>query len=117
MRRVFLFITAALLCGFGGMFGSIAGHGLAHDPGLIFGGVIGVLIAAYVTVWLAAAARWITREQRRSTLVGTAVGSVIASLIATHTLSSPVGPILSTLLAGVGALLGIRDPSRIDSHE
>ena len=67
MRRVFLFITAALLCGFGGMFGSIAGHGIAHDPGLIFGGVIGVLIAAYVTVWLAAAARWITREQRRST--------------------------------------------------
>ena len=111
MRRVFLFITAMLLCGLGGMFGSIAGHGIADDIGLIFGGVIGVLIAAVVTVWLATAARWISRQQRNSTLIGTAVGSVLASLIATHTLSSPVGPILSTLLAGAGALLGSRDTS------
>jgi hypothetical protein len=112
MRRAFLFITAMILCGLGGMFGSIAGHGIAHDPGLIFGGVIGVLIAAFVTVWLATAARWITPEQRKSTLIWTALGSVIASLIATHTLSSPVGPILSTLLAGVGALFGSRNITR-----
>ena len=112
MRRVFLFITAMILCGLGGMFGSIAGHGVADDQGLIFGGVIGVLLAACVTVWLATAARWITAEQRKSTLIWTAVGSVIASLIATHTLSSPVGPILSTLLAGAGALFGSRDTSR-----
>jgi hypothetical protein len=112
MRRVLLFITATILCGLGGMFGSMAGHGVADDPGLIFGGVIGVVIAALVTVWLASAARWITPEQRKSTLIWTAVGSVIASLIATHTLSSPVGPILSTLLAGVGALLGSRNTAR-----
>ena len=106
MRRVFLFITAMILCGLGGMFGSIGGHGVGDDIGLIFGGVIGVLIAAVVTVWLATAARWITPDQRKSTLIGTAVGSVVASLIATHTLSSPIGPILSTLLAGIGALVG-----------
>jgi hypothetical protein len=108
MRRVFLFITAALLCGVGGMFGSIAGHGVADDPGLIAGGVVGVLITSALTGWIAAAAKWITVEQRSRTIVWTSIGSVLASLIATHTLSSPIGPILSTVLAGFGALYGSR---------
>jgi len=96
MRRVFLFLTAMILCGLGGMFGSMAGHGVADDAGLIAGGIVGVLVAAVVTAWLATAARWISVEQRARTLRWTAAASVVASLIATHTLSSPVGPIAST---------------------
>lgn len=111
MRRSFLFITAALLCGVGGMLGSMAGHGIAHDPGLIAGGVLGVLITSVLTGWIATAAKWITVEQRSRTIIWTSIGSVLASLIATHTLSSPVGPILSTALAGIGALYGSRPSS------
>lgn len=111
MRRSFLFITAALLCGAGGMLGSMAGHGIAHDPGLIAGGVLGVLITSVLTGWIATAAKWITVEQRSRTIIWTSIGSVLASLIATHTLSSPVGPILSTALAGIGALYGSRPSS------
>ena len=111
MRRVFLFITAMVLCGLGGMGGSMLGHGIADEIGLIFGGVIGVLVTAVITGWLATAARWITAEQTKRTIIWTAVGSVIASLIATHSLSSPAGPILSTTLAGIGALFGSREKS------
>lgn len=111
MRRVFLFITAMILCGLGGMGGSMLGHGIADDVGLIFGGVIGVLITAVATGYLASAARWISVEQRKRTIIWTAAGSVIASLIATHSLSNPVGPILSTMLAGIGALIGSRENS------
>ena len=93
------------------MSGSIAGHGAAGDIGLIVGGVLGVLITSVATGWLAAAARWITVEQRTRTIAWTAAGSVIASLIATHTLSSPVGPIVSTVLAGLGALYGSKPTS------
>jgi hypothetical protein len=93
------------------MFGSIAGHGIADDLGLVFGGVLGVLIASAVTGWIAAAAKWITVEQRTRTITWTAVGSVIASLIATHSLSSPIGPVVSTVLAGFGALYGSKPPS------
>ena len=93
------------------MFGSIAGHGIADDVGLIFGGVLGVLITSVVTGWLATAAKWIAVEQRTRTIAWTAAGSVIASLIATHTLSSPIGPIVSTVLAGFGALYGSKTTS------
>jgi hypothetical protein len=93
------------------MFGSIAGHGVADDAGLIFGGVLGVLITSFLTGWLAVAAKWITVEQRRRTITWTAAGSVVASLIATHTLSSPIGPIVSTVLAGFGALYGSKPAS------
>jgi hypothetical protein len=42
------------------------------------------------------------------TRIGTGVGFLIAALIATNTLSSPIGPVASTLLIGAGAVLGVR---------
>ena len=38
--------------------------------------------------------------------IGTAVGFLLAAIIAIKTISSPIGPIASTLLIGLGATIG-----------
>lgn len=87
------------------MLGSIVG-GAAGKPGLFAGGVIGGLAGAIVSTVVARRMQWIHPEAARATAVGTAVGFLAAAAVATQTLSSPVGPILSTSLIGAGALIG-----------
>ena len=107
VRRVWLFVSTCALGGFGGAAGSILGHALGPRglyAGGVVGGLVGVAVAARLGVWR----RWITRAQLAPTALGGAVGFLAAALIAVNTLSSPVGPALSTVLVGTGALLGAR---------
>ena len=104
---VLLFFTAIVLGGLGGALGSIVGNALGKT-GLFAGGVIGGLLAATATGLVAAARGWVQRAKWSRVALGTAVGFLLAAAIAVNTLSSPVGPILSTILIGAGALLGAR---------
>jgi uncharacterized membrane protein YccC len=63
-----------------------------------------VFVAAYIAVGRG----WIGRAQRFWTVIGGLLGFGVAALVTLTTLSSPVGPILSTLLIGTGAVLGAR---------
>ena len=63
---------------------------------------------APVTAIAARWRRWIAARQVRATALGAAIGFLMAATIAVNTLSSPVGPVLSTLLIGAGALIGAR---------
>ena len=107
MNRIFLFVTAVISAGFFAATGSMVGH-LGGSQGLMAGGVIGgllgVMLAARIAVWR----RWIARSDFRAVTLGGAVGFLLAAFIAVRTLSSPVGPVLSTLLVGVGALAGLQ---------
>ncbi len=105
MARLKLFVTACFLGGLGGAAGSMLGHGFG-SRGLLVGALVGGLLAALLVARLAAWRQWIRRPATTGTAVGAAVGFLAAAAIATHTLSSPVGPIASTLLIGVGAVLG-----------
>ncbi len=105
MRRIFLFITATILSGGAAMGGSITGAAVGKK-GLWIGGIVGGLVGASISSWLAAKLGWIAPSQRARTTLGTAIGFLIAATIAVNTLSSPVGPIASTLLAGLGAVIG-----------
>lgn len=105
MGRVFLFFAAIILCGIGGAGGSIIGNAFGKT-GLWVGGIVGGLAAASISSWIAAKAGWILPRQRARTTVGTALGFLLAAAVAVNTLSSPVGPIASTLLAGIGAVMG-----------
>ncbi len=105
MKRFLLFVLACVLPGLGGAVGSIAGHGFG-TTGLWTGGVLGGLLASLLVAWLAAKMQWIPRERQKATALGTAVGFLLAVAVAVNTLSSPVGPVLSTMLAGLGALVG-----------
>jgi fructose-specific phosphotransferase system IIC component len=103
--RVFLLLVVA--GGAGGMVGSIIGAAVGHGA-LFIGGFVGGLIASPCGAYLAARLHWIGAEEARGTALGAALGFLTAAIVAVNTLSSPVGPVLSTLLVGVGGLAGRR---------
>lgn len=105
MTRFLLFVLACVLPGLGGAVGSIAGNAFGKT-GLWTGGILGGLLASLLVAWLAAKMKWIPPEKQRATALGTAIGFLFAAAIAVNTLSSPVGPALSTMLAGLGAVVG-----------
>ena len=107
MRPIFLFVLGCILPGLGGAAGSIVGHRFGSS-GLWIGGICGGLLASAAVAGIAARARWIAPGQRRGTALGAAIGFLLAAAIAVNTLSSPIGPILSTLVAGIGTVLGSR---------
>lgn len=107
--RIALFVLACVLGGFGGAAGSIVGHAFGKT-GLWVGGIIGGLLMSIATARIAVWRRWITRSQFWPTTAGAAIGFLLAAGIAVNTLSSPIGPILSTLLIGAGALVGSMRP-------
>lgn len=101
--RVFVLLVVA--GGAGGMAGSIIGAAFGHRA-LFIGGFLGGLIASLCAAYLAARLEWIEPAETRSTALGAALGFLAAALVAVNTLSSPVGPVLSTLLVGAGGLAG-----------
>lgn len=105
--NILLFGTAVILGGLGGALGSIVGNSFGRN-GLFAGGVIGGLLAAIATGRVAAGRRWVAPSAWGRVAIGTAIGFLVAAGIAMRSLSSPVGPVLSTILIGVGALIGAR---------
>ena len=117
MNRAALFLIACALGGLGGALGSMVGHSFGK-AGLWAGGIIGGLLASVLIARIALWRRWILRSQYWPTLLGTAVGFLLACAVAVNTLSSPIGPIMSTLLIGVGAVLGsLRGTSATGLHD
>ena len=94
-----------VLGGAGGVLGSIVGNAFGRG-GLIAGGVLGGLLFVTAGGFLAERLGWIARAQRYWVIAGAVTGHGLACLVALSTLSSPVGPALSTLLIGSGAALG-----------
>jgi hypothetical protein len=105
MNRAALFLVACALGGLGGALGSMVGHSFGKG-GLWAGGILGGLLASILIARIALWRRWILRSQYWPTVLGTTVGFLLACVVVVNTLSSPIGPILSTLLIGVGAVLG-----------
>ena len=102
-----LFVLLVIAGGAGAFAGSVLGN--AFGKAGLFGGALvgGALMsagAAYLAAWL----RWIQPEERVGTACGAVAGFFAAALVAVNTLSSPVGPVISTLLTGIGGLLGRR---------
>ena len=104
-KRIALFVTASVLGGLGGFLGSVLGNALGA---LFVGGFIGGVLLAPVTGLLAARQGWIDAGRRWHVAVGAAVGFLAAATLAINTLSSPVGPLIATMLSGLGALAGAR---------
>ncbi|HUQ98456.1 MAG TPA: hypothetical protein VM166_03315 [Gemmatimonadaceae bacterium] len=111
MKRTLLFVTTMLGGGFFAALGSIVGHA-AGKTGLFVGGVIGGLFGVTIATRLAVWRRWIEPRDYYPTTFGGEIGFIVAALIAVKTLSSPVGPVLSTLLVGIGALAGLHISAR-----
>jgi hypothetical protein len=106
-RYARLFVLLVIAGGIGAFAGSVLGAAFGRR-GLFAGGYIGGVIGAVGAGWLAARLEWIQRDERAGTMAGAAIGFIVAATIAINTLSSPVGPLLSTLLIGAGGLAGQR---------
>jgi hypothetical protein len=116
MNRVALFFLACVFGGAGGALGSVVGHGFGKT-GLWAGGILGGLLASILVARIALGRRWIVRSQYWPTALGTIIGFFAACAVVVNTLSSPVGPVMSTLLIGAGAVLGsFRTPSDAEVH-
>lgn len=107
MKNVFVFLVTSFLAGLGGVLGSIVGNA-AGKTGLWIGGVVGGLIGAMAAAIVSKALGWIQPAQLRGAAIGGSLGFLAAALIAVNTLSSPIGPVASTVLAGLGAIVGAR---------
>src|SRR6185503_6823328 len=103
------------LGGAGGALGSIVGHALGRG-GLIVGAVVGGMLFVVAGGFLCERLGWIGRSQRFWTIAGAVFGFALACFVALSTLSSPVGPILSSVLIGVGALLGAKVGGSAHEH-
>jgi hypothetical protein len=104
-QRAALFLVACAIGGLGGAFGSVVGHAFGKG-GLWAGGLAGGLLASVLVARIAVWRVWIARARFWPTALGTALGFLLACAVAVNTLSSPIGPVMSTLLIGLGALLG-----------
>jgi hypothetical protein len=102
-----LFTLLVLAGGAGAFAGSILGNAFGRT-GLFAGAVIGGASASAGAAFAAAWLKWIRADERIPTACGAVVGFLAAALIAVNTLSSPVGPVISTMLTGVGGLVGLR---------
>jgi hypothetical protein len=109
MRMVKLFVLscglAGLLAALGSMVGNAAGQIFA---GGVLGGVLGSTAAAHS----ASRRGWIGRGRFPATAIGGGLGFLAAAAVAVTNLHTPVIPILSTALVGIGAIAGSRVPLR-----
>ncbi|HEV2016731.1 MAG TPA: hypothetical protein VGQ98_00355 [Gemmatimonadaceae bacterium] len=106
MKRVFLFLVSTIVTGAFAAIGSMVGHFFGSHLGVVLGGVFGGLFGAIFSVRIAVRLRWVGAEDFYPTTIGAAIGFLAAATIAVNTLSSPIGPILSSFLVGIGALIG-----------
>ncbi len=102
-----LFLVTWLLGGAGAVVGSMIGGAFGDHP-LFIGALLGGMLAIVGAVRVAESRKWIARPSRRRVTAGAILGFIVAAAIATQTLSSPIGPALSSLLIGVGAVFGNR---------
>lgn len=107
MRLLKLFLLTCGLSGLAAALGSIVGHAFG-ETGLWVGGVVGGLAGASAAARLARGRGWIAAPALPATMIGACLGFGAAAYLAVNNLSSPVVPILSTSLSGLGALLGQR---------
>ncbi len=107
MTSFALFALLVLAGGAGAFAGSVLGHAFGRT-GLFAGALIGGALASAAAAFLCATFTWIHAAERIPTAMGAVAGFFVAAVIAVNTLSSPIGPVTSALLIGIGGLLGRR---------
>jgi hypothetical protein len=105
MQRFWLFALVSGLGGLGAFLGSILGNA-AGKAGLFAGAILGGALAVTLGVRIAARFGLVPHTRIAHATLGGLGGFALAVLVAVNTLSSPIGPILSVALIGLGAIFG-----------
>jgi hypothetical protein len=107
VKRLGTFALLTIAGGLGGFLGSVLGAAFGKRA-LFIGGFAGGTILCWLAGKLAGRMGWIPSEEVNGTAIGASIGFLMAATIAVNTLSSPVGPVLSTLWVGFGGWFGGR---------
>ena len=104
-KSMLLFVLVSFIAGVGTFLGSVLGHFFGQGglyAGAMIGGIAGVALANRIAV-----KRGILGPKRFSgATIGGVLGLILAAEIATRNLSTPVIPLASILLIGLGAIFG-----------
>ena len=105
MRAFPTLLLSWLATGVAAVVGSILGNA-AGSRGLIVGAVAGGILGLLAAVVGARRFAWIPREETRGAFLGGLAGFALAIPITLTYMQTPLIPVLSCGLAGIGALLG-----------
>jgi hypothetical protein len=105
MRRIWLFLLVCVFNGALALIGSILGN-FFGKTGLFAGAVLGGLIGVALAGLAARRLRLIDEGGYTRTVIGGSIGFAVACLIATSNLHTPIIPLLSEALVGLGAVIG-----------
>lgn len=104
-KSMLLFLLVCLIAGAGTFLGSVLGHFVGKGglyAGAIIGGIAGVAAATRIAV-----KREILGTKRFwGATIGGVLGLILAAEIATRNMSTPIVPLATILLIGLGAVFG-----------
>lgn len=111
-QNITLFLIVCFLSGAGTLFGSVLGHSLGRN-GLFLGALVGGCLGVLASTWLAIRLKLIARSTYGAVAVTAMAGFILASIIAVANLHTPIIPLASIALTGLGAISGKIYVSRI----
>jgi hypothetical protein len=106
MKSLFIFLIVCASAGIVAFLGSVIGGVIGQTP-LFIGGTVGGLIGVWIGGWIAQRLRLIKEIEFKPTIIGGCIGFIIATVIALNNLHTPVIPLLSTGLTGIGSLIAV----------
>ena len=104
-KSLMLWALVSVLGGAGTFLGSVLGH-FAGKSGLYIGAMLGGVLGVYFATRIARARRILGVKRFWPGTIGGWLGLVLAAIIAVNHLNTPVIPIASVLLIGLGAAFG-----------
>jgi hypothetical protein len=111
-KNTSLFLIVCFLSGVGTLVGSVLGRSVGSN-GLFLGAIVGGSLGVLVSTRLAIRLNLIQRSTYSAVAVSGLVGFVLASIMAVTNLHTPIIPLLSVALVGLGAIVGKIYVSRI----
>lgn len=106
MKTLFIFFIICVSAGIVAFVGSVLGGVIGQTP-LFIGGILGGLIGVWIGGWLVQRLRYIKETEFKPVIIGGCIGFIIATVIALNNLHTPVIPLLSASLIGIGSLIAI----------
>ncbi len=106
LKPIPVFLATWALAGLGAVVGSILGSA-AGKTGLFAGAGVGGVFGVGAAVVVFTKLQWLASEDRGGAFVGGIVGFAVAAPFAVTNLHTPITPVLTCALGGVGLLLGV----------
>ena len=104
-KSALLFLVVCVTAGIGLFLGSILGH-FFGGTGLQVGAIIGGAIGVFAGTQIACRRNILNRKRFVPATIGGMLGLGLAAVVATHHLDTPIIPIASIAIIGLGASLG-----------